>query len=76
MPYEFTEWEQEPEPQASFSRSGSPPGKHTGIGFLDPPGPPKQPAIPWSALSRGFALLILLGLIVGIVMVTVMIARR
>ena len=45
MPYEFSEWEQEPEPQASFSRSGSPPRKHAGIGFLDPPGPPtKQPA--------------------------------
>ena len=46
MPYEFTEWEQEPEPQASFSRSGSPPRKHAGIGFVDPPEPPKkQPAM-------------------------------
>lgn len=57
MPYEFTAWEQEPEPQASFSRSGSPPRKHTGIGILDPPGPPKkQPvgAFFWSHVRRFF----------------------
>ena len=74
MPYEFTEWEQEPDPQASFSRSGSPPRKHAGIGFVDPPEPPKN--IPWSALSRGFALMILLGFIVGVVLMTVVVRER
>ncbi len=72
MPYEFTEWEEEPEPQTSSARSGSPPRKHIGIGILDPPGPPKRPpgaipAIPWSSVLRGFALLILVGLTLGIV---------
>ena len=72
MPYEFTEWEEDPEPQTSSARSGCPPRKHTGIGILDPPGPPKEPlgfipAIPWSSVMRGFALLILLGLAFGVV---------
>lgn len=71
MPYDFTEWENEPEPQPSSARSGSPPRKRTGIGILDPPGPPKRlpgaiPAIPWSSLLRGFALLILVGVALGI----------
>jgi hypothetical protein len=42
MPYEFTEWEHEPEPEASSSRTGGPPRKVTGIGILDPPSPPKR----------------------------------
>src|SRR5580700_4739937 len=42
MHYEFTEWEQEPEPEASSSRIGGPPRKVTGIGILDPPLPPKR----------------------------------
>lgn len=72
MPYEFIEWEEDPEPQTSSARSGSPPRKHTGIGILDSAGPPKKPlgfipAIPWSSVIRGFALLILLGLAFGIV---------
>jgi hypothetical protein len=73
MPCECTEWEDEPEPQTSSARSGSPPRKHTGIGILDPPGPPKRPlgaipAIPWSSLLRGFALLILVGVVLGIIL--------
>jgi hypothetical protein len=73
MPYEFTEWEQEPEPQPSSARSGNPPRKHAGIGILDPPGPPKRwpGAIPWSSLSRGLALLILVGLALGIVLLLI-----
>lgn len=42
MPYEFTEWGDEPEPQTSSARSGRPPQKRTGIGILDPPGPLKR----------------------------------
>ena len=73
MPYEFTQWEDEPEPQTSSARSGSPPRKHTEIGILDPPEPPKRPlgaipAIPWSSVLRGFALLILVGVALGIVL--------
>jgi hypothetical protein len=41
MPYEFTEFEPEPEPLASGRFSG-PPRKMTGIGILDPPVPPKR----------------------------------
>ena len=70
MPYGFTEWEDGPEAQASSSRSGEPPRKRIGIGILDPPGPPTRqpeafPAIPSSSLLRGFAALLLLALLVG-----------
>jgi len=46
MPYEFSEWDDEPEPQAGSSRLGGPPGKSIGIGVLDPPGPPSKPGLP------------------------------
>jgi hypothetical protein len=36
MAYEYTEWDQQPEPEASSSRGGGPPRKNTGIGILDP----------------------------------------
>jgi hypothetical protein len=66
MPYEFQEWKEELEPQASSARRGGPPRKSTGIGVLDPPGPPKRTAGPWAALpaflKRLFAVLILAGL--------------
>jgi len=35
MPYGFTEWEYESEPEPSSSRMGSPPRKVTGIDILD-----------------------------------------
>jgi len=68
MPYEFTKWEDEPEPQASSSRGGIPPRKITGIGVLDPPVPPKrQPGpllpMPASLLMRIFAAIILIGIV-------------
>jgi hypothetical protein len=67
MPYEFTEWEPEPEPVASSNRSGGPPRKVTGVGVLDPPVPPKRaigpiPRIPASLLLRIFAALLLAGI--------------
>lgn len=67
MPYEFTEWEQEPTPQASPSRAGVPPRKTTAIGILDPPVPPKRqnPLLPLAGplILRIFAATILLGLV-------------
>jgi hypothetical protein len=42
MPYEFNEWEHEPETQTSSSRGGGPPRKITGVGLLDPTVPPKR----------------------------------
>lgn len=66
MPYEFTEWEQEAEAQASSGRSAIPPLKVSGVGVLDAPVPPKKPigpipGVPASTLLRiiaGVALLL------------------
>jgi hypothetical protein len=73
MPYEFTDREYEPEPQASSSRGGLPPRKITGVGVLDPPVPPrKQPGpltpIPASRLKRIFAVVILVGVAISLAM--------
>jgi hypothetical protein len=73
MPYECTEREYEPEPQASSSRGGLPPRKITGVGVLDPPVPPrKQPGplapIPASRLKRIFAVIILIGAAISLTM--------
>jgi len=69
MPYEFSEWEHEPETQTSSSRVGDPPRKITGVGLLDPTVPPKRqgPLLPISAtmFMRIFAAIILVGLLVG-----------
>jgi hypothetical protein len=61
MAYEFTEWEQEPEPQASSGHSVVPPRTITGVGVLDPSVPPKKPP---SALLRILAALVLVGFVV------------
>ncbi len=66
MQYDFQEWEEELEPQPSSARIGGPPRKLTGIGALDPPGPPKRrlgplAALPASVLKRVLAGLILAG---------------
>jgi hypothetical protein len=70
MPYEFNEWDHEPETQTSSSRGGGPPRKITGVGLLDPTVPPKRqgPLLPISAamLMRIFGAIILVGLLVGI----------
>ncbi len=69
MPYEFNEWEHEPETQTSSSRGGGPPRKMTGVGPLDPTVPPKRqgPLLPISAtmFMRIFAVIILVGMLVG-----------
>jgi hypothetical protein len=49
MPHEFTEYEDEPEPQSSSAHGGSP-GQLTGAGILDPPVPPRRPRRPPSPI--------------------------
>jgi len=64
MPYEFTEYEPEPEPQASSGRAGGPPRKLTAADVLDPPVPPRRspgplassPAKWWLRAFAGIAL--------------------
>jgi len=70
MPYEFAEWDDEPEAQAGSSRAGGPPRKSVGIGVMDPPGPPDTHrsfsfGLPGFA-SRIFAAFILLALAVAV----------
>ena len=69
MPYEFNEWEHEPDTQTSSWRGGGPPRKITGVGLLDPTVPPKRqgPLLPISAtmFMRIFAAIILVGMLVG-----------
>ena len=67
MGYNFADYEDELEPRASSARSGGPPRKHSGIGILDPPFPPKRPpgpipTTPTPLLFRVFAGLVLVGL--------------
>jgi hypothetical protein len=65
VPYEFREWEHEPEPQPSSAHIGGPPRKAVGIGVLDPPGPPKRPFGPLAALPSSFLFRVLAGLILA-----------
>ena len=76
MPYESTDRENEPEPQASSSRGGLPPRKIAGVGVLDPPVPPrKRPGpltpIPASWIKRIFAVIILIGVAIILAMLLV-----
>jgi hypothetical protein len=71
MPYAFTEWEQEPEAQASSGHSAIPPRKFSGVGVLDPPVPPKKPVgpiprVPASMLLRIVAGFVLLAMVSSI----------
>ena len=70
MPYEFAEWDDELEAQAGSRRAGGPPRKSTGIGVLDPPGPPSKSGFPSLGLpgfaSRIFAALILVAVAAAI----------
>jgi hypothetical protein len=65
MAYEYTEWDQQPEPEASSSRGGGPPRKNTGIGILDPPLPP-------TSRNPRFAATPFLGRIIALVILIVM----
>jgi hypothetical protein len=61
MAYQYTEWENAPEPQASSSRSGGPPQKITGIGTLDPPLSPtnRTPGIPFARIVAAVILVLI-----------------
>ena len=66
MAHDFTPREEEPEAQAAGGRAGSPPRKHTAVGVIDPPVPPKTPvgpipASPRPVLSNVMAWLVLVG---------------
>lgn len=61
MPHEFTEWEQEPEAQASSGRSAIPPRKVSGVGVLDTPVPPKKPVGPIPGVPASMLLRIIAG---------------
>jgi hypothetical protein len=63
MPYEFGEWEQEPDAQSSSGRTGGPPQKSAGIGVLDPPAPPKKPRGPIPGIPASLPLRILAGML-------------
>ena len=71
MPHEFTEWEQELEPQASSGRSGIPPRKFTGTGVLDPPVPPKRPIGPIPRIPASLVLRVLAGLVLAAIVASV-----
>ncbi|HEY2819814.1 MAG TPA: hypothetical protein VGJ06_02130 [Candidatus Acidoferrum sp.] len=70
MPYEFAEYDDEPEAQAGSRRAGGPPRQSIGIGVIDPPGPPSKQCFPSLGLpgfaSRIFAAVILVALAVAI----------
>lgn len=70
MPYEFAEWDEEPEAQAGSRRACGPPRKSIGIGVIDPPGPPSKQESPSLGLpsfaKRVFAALILAALVLAI----------
>ena len=69
MPYEFTEWEQEPEPKESSGRSAIPPRTIIGVGVLDAPVPSKKTP---SVLLRILAALVLVVFIVLIVVMSLL----
>jgi hypothetical protein len=70
MAYEFTEWDDQPEVQASSVHSGGPPRKGTVIGILGPGEPPEKHPYGDSVLFvvTLLAWLIFAGLIAGIVL--------
>ena len=73
MPYRFTEFEQELEPQPSMGRWGGPPRKSTLAGVLDTPTPPKKPIwplsrIPISMVLRIWAIVLLAGILASLML--------
>jgi hypothetical protein len=78
MPYEFQEWEEDLEPQAASARMGGPPRRSTGIGVIDPPGPPRGPQGPLAASPSSFLMRIAAGLILagmGLLLLYLLFAR-
>lgn len=72
MPYEFHEWEEVLQPEASSSRSLGPPRKFTGIGVLEPPGPPSLPVGPLAALPTRFWIRFIAGVAVAVLVVSLL----
>ena len=70
MPYEFTQYEAEPEPQASASRTGGPPRKLTTAGVLDPPVPPRRPLGPLASIPTKWWLRAFAGIALAIPVIT------
>jgi hypothetical protein len=75
MPYKFAEWDEEPEAQAGSQRTGGPPRKSTGIGLLDPPGPPSKHGSPFLSLPR-FSNRILAALILAVLILALSVFVR
>ena len=70
MPYSFEPEDDELEPQTSAARGAVPPRKSTGIGVLEPPGPPARPwgflaSLPLGLLLRVLVWLLLAGVAAG-----------
>jgi hypothetical protein len=74
MGYQYQEYEYQAEAQPAGSRRGVPPRKITGVAVLDPPSVPprKQPRplapIPTALITRIFAIVILLGILLTVVL--------
>lgn len=65
MPYEFTEYPVEPEPQAASSRGTRPPRKAVGVDLLDAPGGSSSELIPIRLrLPLWLAALLVLGAVI------------
>lgn len=69
MPYEFTEYEAEPEPQASSGRAGRPPRKNTAAGVLDPPVPPRRPPGPLASIPAKWWIRAFAGIVLAITVI-------
>jgi hypothetical protein len=69
MPYEFTEYEREPEPRASSGRAASPPHKLTAAGVLDPPFSPKRSPGPLASIPAKWWLRAFAGIVLSIAVV-------
>jgi hypothetical protein len=71
VPYEFDEYGQEPEPQASSGRAGGPPRKLTAAGVLDPPIPPKRPLGPLPSIPAKWWLRAFAGIVLAVAVVVI-----
>ena len=72
MSYEFHEWEDELQPEASSARGLGPPRKFTSIGVLGPPGPPSLPVGPLAALPIRFWIRFIAGVAVAVLVASIL----
>ena len=71
MPYEFTEYDDDLEPQASASLGGGPPRKTTAAGVLDPPIPPRRPPGPLARIPAKWWLRTLTAIVLVAIVATI-----